>query len=196
MPLFLLLLFTVSHSISLTMQKRGQSKCFYLFAETGKVVSGEYIISGERDHNVGVTLTSSEQKLLYSNPQNTREGKFDYTIDRKSNLMLCFVSKDNLQKIISFEFYINEGMNEDRLAGLGELRVLSNIFILAAKRFDAIYRNLQFYEIREKAHRDLAEINCDRIVWMAAIKIVVLLTITFTQMWTLTRFFIGRSNKI
>jgi hypothetical protein len=104
---------------------------------------------------------------------------------------------DKVDKVISFEFALEDnGPDEATLAKGGSVDPLSNTLRDLAKQLDAVYRNVHFYQRREKVHRDLTEQTCDRVVFSAIIKMIVLAMVGFIQIYVLRGFFTGNQSPV
>lgn len=184
-----LLLIQICAGTFFILEGKSAIQCFIQKTTHGKELSGAYVISGEKDQNVVTTLLDNHGRILYSSQPKTREGKFEFPVEKDSTYKLCFQSKDKTPKTISFEFYVQEGLQEEKIATQEEIGPLRSSFRKLSRNLDTVYRNIQFYERREKTHRDLAELTCDRILFGAIIKMIVLAFISLAQIYMLRGFF-------
>lgn len=101
--------------------------------------------------------------LIFSSTPQTREGKKYFKAELNGKYHLCFYSKDSFLKQISFDYkiYFPEKLAYDYMTS-EEFFPLAEGFSKLGKLLDDVYNNIQFSEIREKVHRDLAEDICDR----------------------------------
>lgn len=187
--MILILLFALANSISLTIEGKGTIKCYYQYVNSGNELNGAYVISGEKDQNVLTTLTDPNGKTLYKSPMRSREGKFDFKADKDSKYKLCFQSADATPKSISFEMFSQDGLQEENFATQDEVAPLRASFRKVSKNLDTVYRNIQFYERRERTHRDLTETTCDRVLFSGVIKMVILALISLSQIWMMRSLF-------
>lgn len=167
-------------------------RCINQRTDIGNEISIAYVISGENDQNVIATVMDTRGKIVYNNPPLSREGKFETKSSGVGYFRLCFQSKDSTAKSISFDFYLQDGLQEEKMATQDEIAPIRTNFRKLSRNLDSVYRNIQFYERREKTHRDLAEITCDRVLVSGIVKIVVLCIVSICQGWILKGFF---SNK-
>ena len=174
---------------SIVLQGKGSMRCFNQRVEVGSDVSISYIVSGEKEHNVITTVMDPRGKVVFNNPPMTREGKYEAKSSGVGNYRLCFQSKDSSAKSISFDFYLQEGLQEEKMATQDEINPMRTNFRKLSRNLDTVYRNIQFYERREKTHRDLAELTCDRVLISGLIKIVVLFVVSVGQGFILRGFF-------
>ena len=104
---------------------------------------------------------------------------------------------DKVEKTISFEFGLDDdNQDEESLLGTENIDPLSNSLRDLGKQLDGVYRNIHFYQRREKVHRDLTEQTCDRVMMSAVIKMVVLALVGFLQIYILRGFFSGAGSSV
>ncbi|OMJ74094.1 hypothetical protein SteCoe_27080 [Stentor coeruleus] len=187
--MILILLLSLANSISITIEGKETIKCFYQYVNSGNELNGAYVISGEKDQNVLTTLKDPNGKIIYTSPIRSREGKFDFKAENDSKYKLCFQSADATTKSISFEMYSQDGLQEENFATQDEVAPLRSSFRKVSRSLDTVYRNIQFYERRERTHRDLTETTCDRVLFSGIIKMVVLALISLSQIWMMRSLF-------
>lgn len=107
---------------------------------------------------------------------------------------MCFKALDRHSKTVSFEFTSQEEAEEGSLATEEELTPLRNGLKQLSKKLDSVYRNLHFYERRERIHRDLIEQTCDRVLWAGLSKMLVLISVSCLQVYLLRGFFEGKKG--
>ncbi|OMJ95954.1 hypothetical protein SteCoe_508 [Stentor coeruleus] len=163
--------------------------CFTIDGKASRKIWGAYVISGEGDMNVLTRFFNSQRKAKYTSQVNTREGKFEESIDKDETYEMCFKSQDGIEKIISFEFSQDMQIEEQSLAAEDHFQPLDDEIASSSQLLDTVYRNLHFYERRESAHRDLTERTCDYILLSVLIKIVVLCTLSLLQIYVLKNMF-------
>ena len=185
----------LARSISFTLEG-AEPRCFNQLVDEGKDLSGAYVISGINDLEVVTTVVDSHGQAVYTSQPGTREGKFDSKADARGFYRLCFQTNDGSSKSISFEFYIQEGLQEENVATQEELNPLRSSLRKLSRNLDTVYRNIQFYERRERTHRDLAEITCDRVMLSAIIKMIVLVAISLAQIYMLRIFFNNKRGNM
>ena len=189
-----ILLVTLSEGVFFTLTGKGAIQCFNQAANPGEDISVAYVVSGERDQNVIATVLDNYGRTHFTSAPNSREGKLDLKVSNIAYYRLCFQSTDKTPKTISFEFYIQDGLEEEKILTQEEINPLRSSFRKLSRSLDTVYRNIQFYERRERTHRDLAELTCDRVVFSAIIKMAVLALISIGQIFMLRHLF--NSNKI
>ena len=96
---------------------------------------------------------------------------------------------DFSEKSISFEFSQESQIEEFALAKDDQFEPLNDDIQNLVKNLDTVYRNIHFYERRERVHRDLAEKTCDDLLWSVLIKIAVLCVLSLSQIYALKGFF-------
>jgi tetrahydromethanopterin S-methyltransferase subunit B len=161
-----------------------------------KELWGAYIISGEGEKNVKVTLYDPKNIVEFLSDEDSREGKFKVKKPSAGNHRLCFKSSDTLVKSISFEIK-SESVPVDVITVEEQVEPLEIGLRQVGRNMESVYRNLHFYSRREKVHRDISERNCEKILWAAILKISCLVTITLLQIWGLTHILERSStNKI
>lgn len=170
--------------------------CFSLDGKTSQKLWGAYIISGEGDMNVLSRLYNSQRKAKYISPKKTREGKFDIILDHDETYNFCFKSLDSYTKTISFEYSQDENKEELILAGEDQFQPINDEVLTASSLLESIYRNLHFYERRERVHRDLTEKTCDSILLSVLIKIIILCLLSLIQIYVLKSLFNTNKTKI
>lgn len=169
-------------------------QCFSVNLSRGAEIWGAYVVSGEGDQNVLTRVTGPDGRVHYQSKPKTREGSFELNPEPAGEYRLCFQAKDKNAKTISFEFSSQDKPADDKLATEEEINPFKETLRQLSRNLDSIYRNIHFYERREKIHRDLAERTCDRVLWTAMGKILVLCVISFTQIFMLRRFFESKKS--
>ena len=167
-------------------------RCLNQRVDQNSEVSVSYVISGENEQNVITNIMDPRGVVVFTNPPLSREGKYESRSPTFGMYRLCFQSKDHASKSISFEFYLQDGLQEEKMATQDEITPIRTNFRKLSRNLDSVYRNIQFYERREKIHRDLAEVTCDRVLYSGIVKIVVACVVSVAQGWILKGFF---SNK-
>ena len=177
------LLFLVISCYSLSFVLPGYTEyCFALDGIATQRIWGAYVISGVGDMNVVTRLFDSKKKLKFASEKTTREGKVDLIVTESQMYELCFKSTDYDEKSVSFEFSQNELSQVVTPVNNDGFEPLSDDLSESSNLLGGVYRNLQFYEERERIHRDLTERTCDSILWSVLSKIAVLCTISITQL--------------
>jgi hypothetical protein len=182
--LFLLLL---SSAQSLYFNLNGNAEtCLGIEVSENQELWGAYVISGHNDKKVRVALLDPKGITIYISADNTREGSFSAKRPAGGIHRLCFRSLDAITKVVSFE--VNTGnIQPEKIATEDSITPLENSLQQVSKLIDSVYRNLHFYQRRERVHRDLTERTCDRVRWAAGFKFFCLLAICALQLWGLTR---------
>ena len=88
-------------------------------------------------------------------------------------------------KIISFDISQKELLKKNDTVVDSDVEPLEASLLQMGRHYNSISRNIQFYQLRERTHRDLAEQTCDRVLWCAIVKMVVLSLISLTQVYTM-----------
>jgi len=171
-----------------------QQLCFGLTVSKGSSFHGAYVVSGQNERNVLVRVVAPGGSVQFTSPPRSNEGSFDLTSAEGGTHDLCFRVADSTQKSIAFEYLIAEN-KEAELATETELDPLQDSIGVMARSMDKIYRNVHFFERRERVHRDLAERTCDRVLWSALVKMFVLAIITCVQVYVLRGFFDSKTAK-
>lgn len=187
--MFFFAFLTVVQGVYFPIDGKGVSRCFSLQVGPEVDLFMAYVVSGEKDQNVQVIMKDHLGFIVYSSAPRTREGKFEMKSDKLNVFSLCFESKDRTSKTISFDFYLQDGLAEEKIATQDEITPLRTLFRKVSRSLDTVYRNIQFYERRERTHRDLAEVTCDRVVFSGVIKMLVLALISISQIYMLRSFF-------
>ncbi|CAG9323715.1 unnamed protein product [Blepharisma stoltei] len=188
---FILFLLNLAQAVYFTLPGHMEN-CYYLMAAKGSEVVGAYVISGDGDQNVITRLFGPDASILYQSQRKTREGHFEILSENGGKYKFCFRAIDGAPKTVSFEYKTTDKVSEKELAKEEEIAPLAEGLTKMTKKLDMIYRNIHFYERREKVHRDLTERTCDRVIYSAILKILVLGLISLMQIYMLRRFF---SNK-
>ncbi|OMJ85419.1 hypothetical protein SteCoe_13260 [Stentor coeruleus] len=183
--------------LSFKIQGKNQGQCFYIKAKTDDNILITYIISGKQDLNVIIIVYDPLSAVVFSNTPQTREGKKDFKAELNGKYHLCFYSKDNFLKQISFDYkiYALENFTYD-YPTIEEIFPLAEGFSKLGKLLDDVYNNIQFSEIREKVHRDLAENISDRVLCSVLIKFGVIIGVVLMQGYTLTRILQYDKDKV
>lgn len=193
--MFLLLILHITQGIFIQLNSKVE-QCINHYVKDSPELWGAYIISGEGEKNVKVTLYDPKNVVEYISDENSREGKIKVKKPSSGVHRLCFRSSDNQSKSISFELK-SEISSVETVTVEEQLEPLEIGLRQASRNMESVYRNLHFYQRREKTHRDISERNCDRIWWATILKITCLVTITLLQIWGLTHILNrSSSNKI
>lgn len=171
-----------------------QQLCFGLTVGKGNSFHGAYVVSGQNERNVLVRVVAPGGSVQFTSQPKSSEGSFDLTSAEGGTHDLCFRVADSTQKSIAFEYSASEN-KEAELATETELDPLQDSIATMARSMDKIYRNVHFFERRERVHRDLAERTCDRVLWSALVKMFVLAIITCVQVYVLRGFFDSKTAK-
>ena len=163
--------------------------CFTIDGKESSKIWGAYIVSGSEDTKVLTRLFDANRKTLYTSSKSSREGKFETTVTVDQIYELCFKALDFSEKSISFEFSQESQIEEFALAKDDQFEPLNDDIQNLVKNLDTVYRNIHFYERRERVHRDLAEKTCDDLLWSVLIKIAVLCVLSLSQIYALKGFF-------
>lgn len=177
-----------SHALFFTLPGRIE-KCIQVQTVRGADVWGAYVISGEGDTMVISRVHQPDDTVIWQNQRNTREGSFEFVSENGGIYKLCFRALDAISKTVSFEFTSQDKSELKALAKEEELAPLSEGLVQLTRELDKIYRNIHFYERREKVHRDLSERTCERVLWTSVIKMGVLASISGFQIYMLKSFF-------
>lgn len=189
----LLALLGVVHALYFTLPGY-QQLCFGLTVGKGGSFHGAYVVSGQGERNVLVRVVAPEGTVQFTSPPRSNEGSFELTSSEGGTHNLCFRVADSTQKTIAFEYTAAEA-KEAELATETELDPLQDSISAMAKSMDKVYRNIHFFERRERVHRDLTERTCDRVLWSALVKMFVLAIITCVQVYVLRGFFDSKTAK-
>ena len=163
--------------------------CFTIDGKESSKIWGAYIVSGSEDTKVLTRLFDANRKTLYTSSKSSREGKFETAVTVDQIYELCFKALDFSEKSISFEFSQESQIEEFALAKDDQFEPLNDDIQNLVKNLDTVYRNIHFYERRERVHRDLAEKTCDDLLWSVLIKIAVLCVLSLSQIYALKGFF-------
>ena len=192
----LFLLYACTHALYFVLPTT-KEQCFGLQVGKGKGFFGEFVISGQGEENVITRCTAPSGKIDYMSPRKAKEGKFQAKSIEGGTHNLCFRTVDKVEKTISFEFGLDDdNQDEESLLGTENIDPLSNSLRDLGKQLDGVYRNIHFYQRREKVHRDLTEQTCDRVMMSAVIKMVVLALVGFLQIYILRGFFSGAGSSV
>jgi len=189
----LLALLGVVHALYFTLPGY-QQLCFGLTVGKGGSFHGAYVVSGQGERNVLVRVVAPEGTVQFTSPPRSNEGSFELISSEGGTHNLCFRVADSTQKTIAFEYTAAEA-KEAELATETELDPLQDSISVMAKSMDKVYRNIHFFERRERVHRDLTERTCDRVLWSALVKMFVLAIITCVQVYVLRGFFDSKTAK-
>ena len=139
--------------------------------------------------NVLTRLFDSKKKIKFASESGTREGKLELIANENQLYELCFKSVDSDDKTVSFELSQNELSQVVTPVSNDGFEPLSDDLSESTSLLEGVYRNLQFYEERERINRDLTERTCDSILWSVLLKIAVLCGISLTQLYVLKGIF-------
>lgn len=191
MVLFYFFLISQSQALFFTLEGNAE-QCFDLYVGKKHEFWGGFVISGENDQNVYTKLASSKGKTQYES--NDREGSFG--LESVGDIhTLCFRSLDSSITIISFEFSSEDEIEEEKLTTEEGLIPLRDSLKKITRNLDIVYRNLNFYENREKIHRDLAERTCDKVLLGGIWKIVVIIGVCLSQIYILRNYFNNKDHS-
>ena len=172
------------------------SQCFGINVTTGHKIWGDYVISGFGEDKVMTRVTTPSKRIEYEGAPLSSEGKFEIAAKETGVYDLCFNNLDSNPNVISFDYSHWDLADSEGLASEEHLKPLEDELRVLSKKLDSVYRNINFYERREKTHRDLIERTCDRVLWSVLGKIVILSSIAFTQIYMLKTTFDDKGPKI
>lgn len=185
-----------AYSLSFNLEA-GTQDCVGLLLKRGGHFWGAYVVSGQGEKNFVARVEGPSGQPIYTSPAGQNEGEFETQAQADGLHKMCFKSTDRQPKVISFEFELeDETVDEDETAAMGSLDPIQEKFKDMARNMDLISRNIHFYQRREKVHRDLTEITCDRVLQFSIVKVVVLLGLTIFQVYMLTNFFEDRLKNV
>lgn len=170
-------------------------RCVGVLLAGKKEFAGAYLFTGQDEQNVIARLKSPQGYILHQSQRGVKEGKFELESKEEGIYRLCFRSTDNTEKIISFELAAKEGRKDLEVVTDSELEPLTNGLRSMGRVFDLIYRNIHFYQLRERTHRDLTERTCDRILWSAVGKMASLGAICLVQIYILKSLFKAKAEQ-
>lgn len=147
--------------------------------------SGAYMVSGQGENNVMVRVEAPSKHVLYHSTPKSREGKFDLVSEEPGRHRLCFKAFDRWPKNISFELQTTKP--EPELLSDKELLPLLQDTVVMKRGYETIQRNIRFTKQQERTHRDLTERTCERVVWCALVKVVVLGLVAVLQVVVLRK---------
>lgn len=192
--IFIAYLLSVAQAVFFTLPGH-MEQCYLVTTAKGHEISGAYVISGDGDQNVITRVFGPDANVAYQSERKSREGQFEMISTNGGQYKLCFRAIDGSPKTVSFEFQTAIKIYDNKLAHEEELNPLNDGLIQITKRLDMIYRNIHFYERREKVHRDLSERTCDRVIYGALLKIFVLGLISLLQIYMLRSFFANKNSS-
>ena len=193
--MFLVFLIYAANAVFFSLPER-KELCIGVEVRKTQDLWGAYVVSGAGDKNVIVTLRDPKNIVEFVNDPFSRDGKFHINKPTPGTHRLCFKATDGKPKTISFDLYTEEP-KEGNIATDGELEPIEVNLKKISRAVDNVSRNLHFYQRREKAHRDLSEKTCDRVLWVAGFKIFTLASISMLQIYALKKILTSSSsNKV
>ena len=192
--LVLVLLLTQSWGLFFTLDPAVE-RCIGVHLPSKREFAGAYLFAGENEDNVLARVKSPQGYILHQSSSGVKEGKFELESKEEGIYRLCFRTKDLIQKIVSFEFAAKESKKDQEAVTDTELAPLTNGLRSMGRVFDAVYRNIHFYQLRERTHRDLTERTCDRILWSAVGKMVTLGALCLVQIYILKALFKAKESQ-
>lgn len=157
--------------------------------------SGTYVFTGTHERNVIARVKSPQNFIMHQSPRGAREGVFELTSQDAGIHKLCFRTTDHVAKIISFHLEKKETQADELVITEEDMHPLTATLSAMGRRYDAVYRNVHFYQLRERTHRDLAEQTCDRILWCALVKVCILVVIALVQVKTMKGLLSSKSSQ-
>lgn len=169
-------------------------RCFGLKLPAAQPFSGAYLVTGQGERNVLSRLESPSKRVLYHGTPKSHEGKFELTSEEEGLHRFCFKAFDRWPKNVSLEFTTPQV--EPELPTEEMLEPLYKEVKRMQRALETVMRNVQFTKQQERTHRDLTESTCDRVLWCAIIKVVVLSVVTVVQISVLKRVGGGSGGKV
>lgn len=182
------------HALFFTLDPKLE-RCLGIPLPEKKGFTGAFLFTGENEENVIARVKSPNGYILYQSPRNVKEGKFDLESKEEGIYRLCFKATDNKTKIISFEMSEKDVKKDFDVVMETDMEPLTQGLRAMGRVFDLIYRNIHFYQLRERTHRDLTERTCDRILWSAIGKMVTLGAICLIQISILKNLFNAKASQ-
>lgn len=172
------------------------TQCFGMSVTTGHKIWGDYLVSGFGEDKVITRVTTPSKLIEYEGAHLSSEGKFEIVAKETGAYNLCFKNLDSNPNVINFDYRHWDLADSEGLASEEHLKPLEDELRVLSNKLDSVYRNINFYERREKTHRDLIERTCDRVLWSVLGKVVILSSIAFTQIYMLKTTFDDKGPKI
>ena len=173
-------LFMLALAEGLYFQLPGNSKrCLTESVGPGATITGEFVVSGIAEALVLTRLYDPDGKIAFKNPIGKAEGRFELQSPAGGNYQLCFQAFDRAAKTISFD--LQSTVSGLEFASEADLDPLEVTIDEIAKHTDRVLRNLKFFQLRERVHRDLTERTCTNVAWSGLAKVVVLLAVAVTH---------------
>ena len=193
--MILFVLFYCTNGVFFTLKNKGET-CIGIKVKGREVLWGEYVLSGENEKEVIVTLYDPKNTIEYSNAKNTREGKFHIKNPSNGTHRLCFKLKFNERSVnVSFEMKTEE-LAELNFINEGQIQPFENKLSGTLRNLKNVMRNIKFYQRRERVYNSLSEKTCERLLWTAGLKVFGLLFIFLLQIFGITKILSSTSIKV
>ena len=159
-----------------------RERCVGLLLQANEGFTCAYVVSGEGEYNVVARVVTPGGEIMFQSQHLTREGKFAERSGEAGRYRLCFRAFDRRQKRVSFDFSREVPMSSDSSSLSDELMSLKEHTRTMHSLLAQVSRNIKFTVEQERAHRDLAEQTCERVLWSAVVKVLALAGVAIAQM--------------
>ncbi|CAD8055332.1 unnamed protein product [Paramecium primaurelia] len=172
---------------SLSTQLSQKPTCFLVNSpEENSHLTVNYIVSGLDENQTDVFIKKKDGEILIK-VQNTKDGRIRELLKDKDNYYVCFQSRDQSYKMVSFDFDI-EGVDKE-YAQSEQFELMSKELQKTQKNFQNIYRNQHWISDRENAHAIILDQTEKSVQWCAVIKVGVLIVISLSQIYIVYNYF-------
>jgi hypothetical protein len=192
---FILAFINFSQTLKVIVEK-GRDFCVNKEVEKDDILKGSFVISGEKEDSVQVTLIGPNSFLYYENKFGNYlkpNGEFTITIETGGKYDLCFSNKYNHSSIVAFEFLtINES---GHLLSIAKDEVMEDMYknvTNVSYLFEEIEKNLKFYAERKETHATILKDAMNTVQKVNIYKISIIILISLLQIFFIKKLFKSR----
>ena len=194
----LIILSIIFSSSSLKVKINGLRKdyCFtktiYEEEDTMKV---SFLISSGKTEQVNVTFKNKDGKILYQEVSRQR-GEYQSDVIPSGDYTLCFSPRSTNQYYITFDMQVTGQLTVIKdLAKDKEVKGIKNGVLDLERLFNDFEKNLKFIADRRNHHHTILKDVVGSIKTISAIKILIIISLSIFQVFTITKFF-GSDKRV
>jgi len=173
--------------------EKGRDFCINKNVAKDEILKGSYVVSGEKEDSVHVTLIGPNSLLYFENKYENYlkpYGEFEIGVEVFGKFILCFSCKHHLSSIISFQFStLNESSH---LISVANHEVIEDVYknvTNVSYLFEEIEKYLKFYAERKGTHEKIIYDAINTINKANIYKILIIVLFSFLQIFLVKKLF-------
>ncbi|XP_018329110.1 transmembrane emp24 domain-containing protein 2-like [Agrilus planipennis] len=165
-------------------------ECFFDKVESGTKMSLTFEIAEGGFLDIDVRIVGPDGKVIY---QGERESSGKYTFAAHANgiYTYCFSNKMSTMtpKVVMFNMQIGESAKHEENQGEESSTKLEDMIRELSGALTGVKQEQEYMQLRDRIHRSINESTNSRVVMWSFFEAVILVAMTFGQIYYLKRFF-------